>query len=127
MVPGTGGTIGYPGNDYGPPGGYIVNNTGGLLGPTFHLQNAIHSPVMAWPDPAMGGMSLAFDVYRHELLVADDTPGIFYTWSVRTCDYCDVAIRRWQSLTGKFAIHSESGLRFDELELRASDTLPAAE
>jgi hypothetical protein len=92
VVPGTGGTIGYPGNDYGPPGGYIVNNTGGLLGPTFHLQNAIHSPVMAWPDPAMGGMSLAFDVYRHELLVADDTPGIFYTWSVRTCDYCDVAI-----------------------------------
>ena len=33
VVPGTGGTVGGPGNDYGPPGGYIVNNTGGLLGP----------------------------------------------------------------------------------------------
>jgi hypothetical protein len=32
VVPGTGGTVGGPGNDYGPPGGYIVNNTGGLLG-----------------------------------------------------------------------------------------------
>ncbi len=33
VVPGTGGTVGGPGNDYGPPGGYIVNNTGGLSGP----------------------------------------------------------------------------------------------
>jgi hypothetical protein len=89
VVPGTGGTVGGPGNDYGPPGGYIVNNTGGLLGPTYHLQNSVYSPIMTWPDPTMDGMSFAFDVYKHELLIANDTPGIFYTWAVRTCDYCD--------------------------------------
>jgi hypothetical protein len=32
----------------------------------------------------MDGMSFAFDVYKHELLIANDTPGIFYTWAVRT-------------------------------------------
>ncbi len=41
--------------------------------------------------------------------------------------YCDVAIRRWQTLTGKFAVHSESEVQFDELELRSRDALPAAE
>ena len=75
VVPGTGGTVGGPGNDYGPPGGYIVNNTGGLLGPTYHIENSVYSPVMTWPDPALGGMTFAFDVYRHELLIANDTPG----------------------------------------------------
>ena len=84
VVPGTGGTVGSPGNDYGPPGGFIVNNTGGLLGPAYHLENTVYSPVMDWPDPARRGMSLAFDVYRHELLTDDDSPGIFYTWEVRT-------------------------------------------
>lgn len=84
VVPGTGPTVGGPGNDYGPPGGYIVNNTGGLLGPNSHIQASVYSPIMNWPDPAKGGMSFAFDVYRHELLIPNDTPGIFYTWSVRS-------------------------------------------
>jgi hypothetical protein len=84
VVPGTGGTVGAPGNDYGPPGGYIVNNTGGLLGPSYHIDNAIYSPIMTWPDTTMDGMSLAFDVYQHELLIPNDTPGIFYNWAVRT-------------------------------------------
>jgi hypothetical protein len=84
VVPGTGGTVGGPGNDYGPPGGYILNNTGGLLGPSYHLENTVYSPVMTWPDPAKRGMSLAFDVYRHELLTVNDSPGIFYTWAIRT-------------------------------------------
>ncbi|MBK7670076.1 MAG: hypothetical protein IPJ24_01620 [bacterium] len=84
VVPGTGGTVGGPGNDYGPPGGYIVNNTGGLLGPSYHIQNSVYSPVMTLPDPGLLGMTLAFDVYRHELLIAMDSPGIFYTWSIRT-------------------------------------------
>jgi DNA modification methylase len=30
--------------------------------------------------------------------------------------YVDVAIRRWQAYTGKFAVHSESGRTFDEVE-----------
>jgi len=97
VVPGTGGTIGGPGNDYGPPGGYIVNNTGGLLGPTYHVENDTYSPVMAWPDPAKGGMSFAFDVYRHELLIANDTPGIFYTWGVRSTAGGDISVAGWKS------------------------------
>ena len=95
VVPGTGGTVGGPGYDYGPPGGYIVNNTGGLLGPSYHIENAIYSPIMTWPDTTLDGMSLAFDVYQHELLVADDTPGIFYTWAVRTNFEGDVWVGPW--------------------------------
>lgn len=30
--------------------------------------------------------------------------------------YCDVAIRRWQKLTGKFAVHAVTKARFDDLE-----------
>lgn len=96
VVPGTGGTVGGPGNDYGPPGGYIVNNTGGLLDPSYHIQASVYSPIMTWPDPAKGGMSFAFDVYRHELLIANDTPGIFYTWSIRTTAGGDINVAGWK-------------------------------
>jgi hypothetical protein len=97
VVPGTGGTVGGPGMDYGPPGGYIVNNTGGLMGSTWHLENTVFSPVMAWPDPAKGGMTFAFDVYRHELLVPNDSPGIFYTWAVRSApDFGDMYSMGWE-------------------------------
>ena len=95
VVPGTGGTVGGPGNDYGPRGGYIVNNTGGLLGPTFHIQASVYSPVMNVPDPNKSGLTYAFDVYRHELLIANDTPGIFYTWSVRSTAGGDIHIANW--------------------------------
>ncbi len=89
VVPGTGGTqcINWC---YGP-GGYIVNTTGGLAGPTTHLYNVIHSPVMVWPAPKGGtgpdddGFLLSFLVYRHEDLSAD-SPGLFYNWSVRSAD-----------------------------------------
>jgi DNA modification methylase len=37
--------------------------------------------------------------------------------------YCDVIIRRWQTVTGKRAIHTASNLSFDELEDRLT---PAA-
>lgn len=75
---------------YGP-GGYIVNTTGGLAGPTEHLHNVIESPVMDWPAPKSGvgpddnGIIMAFDVFRHEDLSAD-APGVFYTWGVRSAD-----------------------------------------
>jgi hypothetical protein len=89
VVPGTGGSecINWC---YGPSG-YIVNTTGGLLGPSEHIHNAIQSPVMAWPeaknsgDPDPDGINLTFSVYRHEDLSAD-APGIFYTWGVRSAD-----------------------------------------
>ncbi|MEN8006006.1 MAG: FlgD immunoglobulin-like domain containing protein [Candidatus Krumholzibacteriota bacterium] len=89
VVPGTGGTqcLNWC---YGP-GGYIVNTTGGLGGPSEHLHNAIESPVMTWPAPKSGtgpdydGAILTFSVYRHEDLTAD-APGIAYLWGVRSAD-----------------------------------------
>jgi hypothetical protein len=41
-------------------------------------------------------MSFAFDVYRHELLIANDTPGIFYTWSIRTTAGGDINVAGWK-------------------------------
>jgi DNA modification methylase len=35
--------------------------------------------------------------------------------------YVDVAIGRWQSLTGKLAVHVESGLSFNELAAQRRD------
>ena len=75
---------------YGP-GGYIVTTTGGLAGPSEHMHNAIESPAMVWPDhkeagqPVPDGIDLAFGAYRHEDLDGD-SPGIFYTWGVRSAD-----------------------------------------
>ena len=96
VVPGTGGTmcISYC---YGP-GGYIVNNSGGLAGPDKHLHNAIESPVMPWPGPAYGGARLDFDVWQHETLGAG-SPGMFFTWSVRSttsADPADIADAAWR-------------------------------
>jgi hypothetical protein len=96
VVPGLPGTFGWPGNDYGPPGGYVINCTGGLLGPGAHLHNSVRSPVMAWPDPALDGMVLAFDVYTHELLIPNDSPGVFYTWSVRSTANGDIEQATWK-------------------------------
>ncbi len=83
VVPGTGGSdcINWC---YGP-GGYIVNTTGGLAGPTSHLHNEIYSPVMSWPNDTYDGIIYAFDVFRHEDLSAD-APGMFYTWGIRSAD-----------------------------------------
>ncbi len=81
VVPGTGGSpcVNWC---YGP-GGFIVTTTGGLAGPDDHIHDAVESPVCAWPDQALDGASLAFDVYQHEDLSAD-APGMFYTWGIRS-------------------------------------------
>ena len=98
VVPGTSGTVGAAGNDYGPPGGYIVNNTGGLLGVDYHISAAVYSPVMdVTAYPGKSGLTFAFDVYRHELLIANDTPGIFYTWSVRSTAGGDINFAGWKN------------------------------
>ncbi|MDX2474374.1 MAG: hypothetical protein QNL91_11760 [Candidatus Krumholzibacteria bacterium] len=83
VVPGTGGSecINWC---YGPSG-FIVNTTGGLLEPTRHLENYILSPVMDWPTVAADGILYSFDVFVHEDLT-DDSPGVFYTWAVRSAD-----------------------------------------
>ena len=62
VVPGVPTILGMPGNDYGP-GGYIVNNNGGLLGPGHHLANEVLSPVMPLPGAGNHGLTLAFDAY----------------------------------------------------------------
>ena len=81
VVPGTGGTqcITWC---YGP-GGYIVNNTGGLVGPSAHIDNLLISPALAWPAGNDGAV-LTFDVYHHDDLIAGVSPGVFYTWRVRS-------------------------------------------
>ncbi len=89
IVPGTGGTqcLSWC---YGP-GGYIVNTTGGLVGDGHYLNNAVESPVMAWPaanqtgDPDYDGISLAFTIYVHEELTSE-SPGMLVTWAVRSAD-----------------------------------------
>jgi hypothetical protein len=81
VVPGTGGTscISWC---YGP-GGFIVNNSGGLAGPDHHIHNSIISPPMPWPGEDYEGCDLAFDVWRDMTLTPGD-PGIFFIWSIRS-------------------------------------------
>jgi hypothetical protein len=83
VVPGTGGTPCIT-HCY-DPGGWIVNNDGGLSAADFRewfLHNRITSPPVAWPA-GKDGAELAFDVYRDELLDGG-SPGVFYTWYVRS-------------------------------------------
>ncbi|MFO7608543.1 MAG: hypothetical protein R6X35_05010, partial [Candidatus Krumholzibacteriia bacterium] len=96
VVPGTGGTP-CINHCYGP-GGFIVNNSGGLAGPDVQVRNAIHSPVMPWPGPAFGGARLDFDVWVHETL-HPGSPATFFTWSVRSttsADPADIAGAAWR-------------------------------
>ena len=88
IVPGTGGTncVSWC---YGPSG-YVVNNVGGLAGPAAHIHNAIESPVMVWPNASFDGIFFNFSVYRHEEFSVI-SPGIFYTWGIRSADTDDSA------------------------------------
>ncbi len=83
VVPGTGGSFCI--NWCYGPSGYIVNSTGGLAGPSEHIQINLLSPVMNWPDDTYDGVIFSFDAYRHEDLTAD-APGIFFVWGVRSAD-----------------------------------------
>ena len=87
VAPGTGGTQGQTWR-YGP-GGFIVNNTGGLAGPEEYIDNVIVSPVVTWPE-GLDQALLEFGVYVHEELGAHDVwPGVFYQWHVRSTDSGD--------------------------------------
>ena len=75
---------------YGP-GGYIVNNSGGLIGPEVgHLHNVAISPVidLAALDPSV--FQLEFDLYTHIDHLTEDA-GMFDTWKVRTTESDDPA------------------------------------
>jgi hypothetical protein len=79
-----------------PPSGCgMVNNTGGALGEGFHLENDVRSPVMTLPGGDVDGLTLAFDVYVHEDLIANDSPGIFYIWEVRSTAGGDINFAPW--------------------------------
>jgi hypothetical protein len=100
VVPGTGGTTCITWC-YGP-GGYIVNNTGGLMGNDYYIHNGVTSPVLTWPsEPACDQAFLTFDVYRHELLGQVNVwPGVFYQYwarSVDTGDPADLELAPWQN------------------------------
>jgi hypothetical protein len=79
-----------------PPAGCgMVNNTGGPLGGGFHLENYVRSPAMTLPGGDVDGLTLAFDVYVHELLIANDSPGMFYVWDVRSTAGGDINEAPW--------------------------------
>jgi hypothetical protein len=100
VVPGTGGTLCITWC-YGP-GGYIVNNTGGLEGPDFHINNLVKSPVIPWPtDVVRDAIYLDYEVYRHEELGDFSVwPGMFYQWHIRsinTGDPADIETAPWRN------------------------------
>jgi FlgD Ig-like domain len=83
-------------------GGFILNNTGGLLSEDtqrdWFLKNAILSPPVAWIAGAEAA-ELAFDVFRHELFLRSGA-GIFYTWDMRSttnADPAELEYAPWQS------------------------------
>lgn len=81
---------------YGP-GGYIVNTTGGAAEyDDPYLWNSVRSPAIAWPGEQYDGCLFSFDVYRHEDLSAD-SPGIFYTWDIRSAsDPDELNLAHWK-------------------------------
>ncbi len=89
VVPGTGGTpcITWC---YGP-GGYIINNSGGLTNDSdFHIINRVISPPLAWPA-GTDAAELAFDAYVHEFFFSTNVSGIFPFWWVRSTASSDPA------------------------------------
>lgn len=102
VVPGTGGTVGKAGNDYGTPQGWTVSGTGGLLGQWHDLRNSIDSPVMTLPGGNIDGVTLSFDVYVHELFPIDSA-NILYKWSIRSTSVGDIASAAWVDRGGAYS------------------------
>ena len=76
--------------EYGPFG-YIVQNQGGLThDEDYHTHNTIRSPIMPWPDPTYDGCIIEWVGYSHEELSAV-SPGIFYTFGIRSTISADPA------------------------------------
>jgi hypothetical protein len=103
VVPGTGGTpcITWC---YGP-GGWIINNDGGLTQDTsYHIINRVISPPLAWLADS-DGAELAFDVFVHENFGVPNPSGIFPFWWVRSTSSTDPA-----DLQNAPWVHSNLGL-----------------
>jgi hypothetical protein len=113
VVPGTGGTMCID-HCYGP-GGYIVNNSGGLVGPDALLNNTVVSPPVAWPGAGYTGGTLSFDVFRDEAL-GSGSPGMFFYWEVRSTAEADpAALERAPWLSRNFVFYgARSWVRFSE-------------
>jgi hypothetical protein len=77
VVPGTGGSLGQSWT-YGP-GGFVVNTTGGLAGPTYGLHTEAWSPPIDWPAGHDGG-SFRWDQYSDQKLAT----GLFPVWHIRS-------------------------------------------
>lgn len=74
------------------PGGWIVNNDGGMLADDsqdWFLKNRVVSPPIAWAE-GNDAAELAFDVYVHETLHAASA-GVFYRWQIRSTNSTDPA------------------------------------
>jgi len=94
VVPGTGGSpcISWC---YGP-GGYIVNNTGGLRTEDDYVHNAIVSPAFEWV-PGNDQVAAIWSAYMHETM-APTSGGIMYLWWVRSttsADSHDLKFAEW--------------------------------
>lgn len=72
--------------DYGIPGGWVTNFTGGLAGSGYYLHDEIWSPEIVWDlpgtedDAAVGGAFLRFSIYQH----LPRTMGFRWLWGVRS-------------------------------------------
>ncbi len=117
VVPGTGGTpcITWC---YGP-GGYIVNNTGGLLADDtrdWFIHNRIVSPPIPWIS-GLDAATYSFDVYRHEELGPTSIwPGMFFEWEIRSTtspDPMDLESAPWKDRNFVF-YGGPDYVRFDE-------------
>jgi hypothetical protein len=87
------------GVNYGIPGNYVVNYTGGLSFGELMVRNEIWSPLVAWDypgtaddDPAVAGAWVRFSVWMH--LLSDN--GIYFIWHVRSNQAGDV-LTPWQN------------------------------
>ncbi len=113
VVPGTGGTMCLDWC-YGPFG-FIVNNTGGLLGMAHHLDNLVLSPVIDVSSLGTNGYYLEYDVYSHMSLDWDE-PGIFRLWNVRSTtseNPGDIENAPWDNLGYLYYGHGYSRQRMD--------------
>ncbi len=68
-----------------PPAGCgRVNDSGGLLGTGFRINNQALSPVISLPEGHADGVTLAFDVYQDMRQGYIDDPAIMWLWQVRS-------------------------------------------
>ena len=97
-VSSTGGSLS-PNWDYGVPGGWVVNHTGGVSFGTVALSNEAWSPEIPWDLPGseddavdVVGARVRFSVWQHLPLL----DGIFHVWHVRSRSAQDAVWSNWQ-------------------------------